>query len=67
MAKFSRGDMVRILEYRDSVFVGFEGVVTNVHEPSGGEPAPSWKGGTRQHTTPALPITMCRSICSMRH
>ena len=44
MAKFSRGDMVRILEYRDSAFVGFEGVVTKVHEPSGGEAAPTLTG-----------------------
>ena len=37
MAKFSRGDLVRIVEYRDPAFAGFEGAVTRVHEAGGGE------------------------------
>ena len=40
MAKFGRGDLVRIVEYRDPAFAGFEGAVTRVYEPGG------WGSGT---------------------
>lgn len=36
MAKFGLGDVVRVVEYRDPAFAGFEGAVTNVQEPGGG-------------------------------
>ncbi len=45
MAKFSRGDLVRIVEYRDPAFAGFEGAVTRVHEPDGGGTGLSPEGG----------------------
>ena len=45
MAKFSRGDLVRIVEYRDPAFAGFEGAVTRVYEPGGGEAGQSPEGG----------------------
>ena len=45
MAKFSRGDLVRIVEYRDPAFAGFEGAVTRVYEPGGGEAGRSPEGG----------------------
>ena len=44
MAKFSRGDIVRIVEYSDPAFAGFEGAVTRVHQPSGGESGLSPEG-----------------------
>ena len=37
MAKFRQGDLVRILEYDNPAFLGFEGTVTGVHEPNGVE------------------------------
>ncbi len=37
MAKFRRGDLVRILEYDNPAFLGFEGAVTRVHESNGAE------------------------------
>ena len=37
MAKFRRGDLVRIVEYDNPAFLGFEGAVTTVHEPNRGE------------------------------
>ena len=37
MAKFRQGDLVRIVEYGNPAFLGFEGAVTKVHEPNGGE------------------------------
>ena len=45
MAKFSRGDLVRIVEYRDPAFAGFEGAVTRVHEPGGGDAGPAPERG----------------------
>ena len=45
MAKFSRGDLVRIVEYRDPAFAGFEGAVTRVHEAGGGETELPPEGG----------------------
>ena len=45
MAKFSRGDLVRIVEYRDPAFAGFEGAVTRVYEPGGGDAGVSPEGG----------------------
>ena len=40
MAKFRQGDLVRILEYDNPAFLGFEGAVTKVHESNGGESVP---------------------------
>ena len=40
MAKFRQGDLVRILEYDNPAFLGFEGAVTKVHEPNGGDSGP---------------------------
>ena len=37
MAKFRQGDLVRILEYGNPAFLGFEGAVMKVHEPNVGE------------------------------
>ena len=37
MAKFRQGDLVRIVEYGNPAFLGFEGAVTKVHESGGGE------------------------------
>ena len=37
MAKFRQGDLVRIVEYDNPAFLGFEGAVTRVHESNGGE------------------------------
>ncbi len=45
MAKFSRGDLVRVVEYRDPAFAGFEGAVTRVYEPGGGGTGGSPEGG----------------------
>ena len=45
MAKFSRGDLVRIVEYRDPAFAGFEGAVTRVYEPGVGGAGASPEGG----------------------
>ena len=44
MAKFRRGDLVRILEYDNPAFLGFEGAVTKVHESNGGESVPLLDG-----------------------
>ena len=46
MAKFSRGDLVRVVEYRDPAFAGFEGAVTRVYEAGGGEMGLSPEGGS---------------------
>ena len=50
MAKFRQGDLVRILEYDNPAFLGFEGAVTKVHESSGGgiradDGRGQWTGG----------------------
>ena len=37
MGKFRQGDLVRILECDNPAFLGFEGAVTKVYEPGGGE------------------------------
>ena len=37
MAKFRQGDLVRIVEYDNPAFLGFEGAITRVHESNGGE------------------------------
>ena len=44
MAKFRQGDLVRILEYDNPAFLGFEGAVTKVHESKGGESGPLLDG-----------------------
>ena len=44
MAKFRQGDLVRILEYDNPAFLGFEGAVTKVHESNGGESGPLMDG-----------------------
>ena len=44
MAKFRQGDLVRIVEYGNPAFLGFEGAVTRVHEPNGGESGPPLDG-----------------------
>ena len=44
MAKFRQGDLVRIVEYDNPAFLGFEGAVTKVHESSGGESGPTMEG-----------------------
>ena len=44
MAKFRRGDLVRILEYDNPAFLGFEGTVTKAHESNGGESVPAMEG-----------------------
>ena len=45
MAKFRCGDMVRVLEYSNDAFVGFEGPVTKVYEAGGGESGRMPEGG----------------------
>ena len=40
MAKFRQGDLVRILEYDNPAFLGFEGAVTQVDESNGGKSVP---------------------------
>ena len=56
MAKFRRGDLVRIVEYDNPAFLGFEGAVTKVHEPNGGESGelPDGDGGPVRDTGVAL-------------
>ena len=44
MAKFRQGDLVRIVEYDNPAFLGFEGAVTKVHEPNEGESGPLQDG-----------------------
>ena len=47
MGKFRQGDLVRILECDNPAFLGFEGAVTKVYEPGGGETrlSPEGDGG----------------------
>ena len=47
MAKFRQGDLVRIVEYDNPAFLGFEGAVTKVHESNGGESGPMPEGDSR--------------------
>ena len=44
MAKFRQGDLVRILEYDNPAFLGFEGAVTRVYESNGEESEPTMEG-----------------------
>ena len=52
MAKFRRGDLVRLLECDNPAFLGFEGAVTRVHEANGGEfrALPDGDGGLGRDT-----------------